>query len=105
MGERAAGVPAGTGTGGAYSVSARCSRNTRWVSAPRTVRAMAPPATGKKGAAPRWRTPKPATATETGKVPMTASMTRLMTRPMSADGAQTWSIVTTTMFCQPLARA
>lgn len=58
-----------------------------------------------EGAAPRWRTPKPATATETGKVPMTASMTRLMTRPMSAEGAQTWSIVTTTMFCQPLARA
>jgi hypothetical protein len=38
-------------------------------------------------------------------VPITASITRLMTRPMRAGGVHTWSMVTATMFCHPLAAA
>ncbi len=60
------------------------------------------PAIGKNGVAWNWRTSSPARATEIGKVPKLASMSKLMIRPSACAGAHCWTSVTMTMLPNPL---
>src|ERR1700720_1486617 len=55
-------------------------RNSRWVLPPRTATTRKAPAIGKKGDGPMWWMSRPATATDSGKVPNEHRMITLITR-------------------------